>query len=79
MTLEEFYEQANENSTYAVKLAYRHSRSEKYTISVEVCSYCINYDFIGWVWFNDWNEGEDDVVVLNFIDLDTLMKGGDKI
>lgn len=79
MTLEQFYEQADENSTYAVKLAYRHSPLEKYTVSVEVCSYCINYDFIGWVWFNDWREGEEDVVVLNYIDLDALMNGGDEV
>lgn len=77
MTVNEFFEQADKNSTYAVKLAYRHSPSEKYTVSVEICEYCVGYDYIGWVWFNDWNEGEDDVVVLNYVDLDKLMEGGD--
>lgn len=76
MTLDQFFELADINSTYAVKLAYRHSSSDKYTVSVEVCEYCLGYDYTGWVWFNDWQEGEDDVVVLNYIDLDTLMKGG---
>lgn len=79
MTLEEFFEQANENSTYAVKLAYRYLPTEKYHISIEVCEYCIGYGIIGWVWFNDWYEGQKDVVVLNFIDLDALMKGGETL
>lgn len=79
MTLDEFFSIADENSTYAVKLAYRHSSSEEYDVSIEVCSYCVSYDFIGWVWFNDWNEGEEDVVVMNYIDLDKLMEGGDSL
>lgn len=79
MTLEEFFSMADETSTYAVKLAYRHSSSEKYDVSIEVCSYQISYNYIGWVWFNDWNEGEEDVVVLNYIDLDKLMEGGDSL
>lgn len=79
MTLDEFFEQANTLSTYAVKLAYRHSQSEKYTVSVEVCEFEIGYGHIGWTWFNDWCEGETDVVVLNFIDLDALMEGGENL
>lgn len=79
MTLDEFFSMADETSTYAVKLAYRHSPLEKYHVSVEVCEFCLSYDFTGWVWFNDWNEGEDDVVVLNYVDLDTLMEGGDSL
>ena len=79
MTLDEFFSMADENSTYAVKLAYRYSPSEKYHVSVEVCEYCVGYDTVGWVWFNDWDEGQTDVVVLNYIDLDKLMEGGDSL
>ena len=78
MTLDEFFRIADENSTYAVKLAYRHLPTEKYHVTVEVCEYyCAGYGHDGWVWFNDWNEGEEDIVVLNYIDLDKLMEGGD--
>lgn len=79
MTLEQFFEQADENSTYAVKLAYRYLPREKYHISVEICEFCVGYESVGWVWFNDWYEGQKDVVVLNYIDINKLMEGGDTI
>ena len=72
MTLKEFFEQANEDYTYAVKLAYRHLPSEEYHVSIEVCEYGIGYGHIGWTWFNDWYEGQKDVVVLDCIALEDV-------
>lgn len=79
MTLEEFFEQANENYTYAVKLAYRYLPTEKYDISIEVCEFCIGYGNVSWVWFNDWDEGQKDVVVLDYIALEDVFNYKDDL
>lgn len=44
---------------YIVIISYKYSFEKKYHTSIEV--FCIDFDKI--VWFNDWYEGQEDVLV----------------
>lgn len=54
---------------WIVKLAYRHNENESYTITNEVLNYSLDGDTF---WLDDWNEGEDDVIVLGAVPIDII-------
>ena len=78
MTVEQFEEKVFEGlpivSYYIVRLRYKYSWENSYTISNEI------YYFDGnegcWCWFNDWNEGQDIVEVVGYVaDEDIIVEG----
>lgn len=44
---------------FIVSIAYKYSFEKTYTNSIEV--FCVHFDQI--IWFNDWYEGQEDVLV----------------
>ena len=78
MTVEQFEEKVLEGSVissyYIVRLRYRYSWENSYTISNEIyyfdgCAGC-------WCWFNDWYEGQDIVEVVGYVaDEDIIVEG----
>lgn len=50
---------------YIVKLKYRYSFEERYTIENQILEYDGSED--EYVWLDDWDEGQDDVEVLGYI------------
>ena len=44
---------------YIISIAYKYSFDKKYTTSIEV--FYIDFDII--IWFDDWYEGQEDVLV----------------
>lgn len=84
MTLDEFFGKLYTNMIYEdliVRLKYKYNHEDKWIYSNEVLEYNSNY---GYIWLNDWNEGQQDVVVLGYIPVDEvkvhtqLMKKEDK-
>ena len=79
MTVEQFEEKVIEGSAipsyYIVRLRYKYSWENSYTISNEI------YYFDGsgagcWCWFNDWYEGQDIVEVIGYVaDEDIIVEG----
>ena len=70
MSLSEFVKYMHDNrcNDYIVKLAYRYSYSrEDYYISNEVMAVNEAGDII---WFNDWDEGQDDVYIISWCTVD---------
>ena len=70
LDLNEFatYMKNNRCDDYIVKLAYRYSNvKEDYYISNEVMSVDMDGNII---WFNDWDEGQDDVYVIAWCSVD---------
>ena len=69
MTLDELFKILNKPTTihqdYIVKLKYRYSFEERYTIENQILEYDGSKD--EYVWLDDWNEGQDDVEVLGYI------------
>ena len=65
MTLEEFFEKLKTEiiTDYIVKLKYKYDCEEKYTYSNELLFVDNQCDY---VWYNDWNEGQTDVEVLEY-------------
>ena len=55
---------------YIVRLKYKYDWEKEYTIENEYLEYDSNNDC--WVWLNDWNEGQTDVEVLGYIDIDDI-------
>lgn len=73
MTLEEFINEINEKeyyTTYIVQLAYRYDWQTDYTISNEILEW--EWELNDWLWQNDWNEGQKDVKVCNYVTLDEV-------
>lgn len=70
MTIDKFYQYMSHNNPddYIVRIAYRYSiLGEEYHISNEVCSIDMDGKVI---WFNDWDEGQDDVKVIAWCPVD---------
>lgn len=70
MTIDQFYKYISNNlcEDYIVRLAYKYSHSrEDYYISNEVCSVDMSGNII---WFNDWDEGQDDIKVIAWCPVD---------
>lgn len=69
MTLDELFEILNKSTTihqdYIVKLKYRYSFEEQYTIENQILEYDGSEN--EYIWLDDWNEGQDDVEVLGYI------------
>ena len=74
MKLQEFYKMLDSDdflrTDYIVKLAYKYDWEKEYTIENEYLEYDGNQDV--WVWLHDWNEGQTDVEVLGYIDIDDV-------
>lgn len=78
MTVEQFEEKVLEGSAipsyYIVRIRYKYSWENSYTISNEIyyfdgCAGC-------WCWFNDWYEGQDIVEVVGYVaDEDIIVEG----
>lgn len=67
ISLDEFFDKLKKADLYdefLVKLAYKHSFEKDYRISIE----CLSFGTDCICWLNDWNEGEDDVRVLGFVE-----------
>lgn len=78
MTVEQFEEKVLDGSPvvsyYIVRLRYRYSWENSYTISNEI--YYFDGDACCWCWFNDWYEGQDIVEVVGYIaDEDIIVEG----
>ena len=69
MTLDELFKILDKPTTvhqdYIVKLKYKYSFEERYTIDNEILEYDGHEG--EYMWLNDWNEGQDDVEVLGYI------------
>ena len=69
MTLDELFEILNKPTTthqdYIIKLKYRYSFEEKYTIENQILEYDGSEN--EYIWLDDWDEGQDDVEVLGYI------------
>lgn len=69
MTLDELFKILDNPTTihqdYIVKLKYRYSFEERYTIENQILEYDGSEN--EYVWLDDWNEGQDDVEVLGYI------------
>ena len=74
MKLKKFFEMLDKDShyrtDYIVRLKYKYDWEKEYTIENEYLEYDSNNDC--WVWLNDWNEGQTDVEVLGYIDIDDI-------
>lgn len=74
MKLNEFFEMLDAEdflrTDYIVCLKYKYDWEKEYTIENEYLQYDGNHD--DWVWLHDWNEGQTDVEVLGYIDIDEL-------
>ena len=78
MTVEQFEEKVLEGSAissyYIVRIRYKYSWENSYTISNEIyyfdgCAGC-------WCWFDDWYEGQDIVEVIGYVaDEDIIVEG----
>lgn len=70
MTIDQFYKYIANNrcEDYIVRLATRYSANhEEYYLSYEVC--CVD-EGGNVTWFNDWDEGQDDVKVIAWCPVD---------
>ena len=74
MKLNEFFEMLDADdfprTDYIVLLKYKYDWEKEYTVENEYLEYDGNHD--EWVWLNDWNEGQTDVEVLGYIDIDEV-------
>ena len=74
MKLNEFFEMLDSDdflrTDYIVCLKYKYDWEKEYIIENEYLQYDGNRD--EWVWLHDWNEGQTDVEVLGYIDIDEL-------
>lgn len=72
MKLNEFVDMLDSDdflrTDYIVRLKYKYPWEKDYTISNEYLEYDGNHD--RWFWLNDWNEGQTDVEVIGYIDID---------
>ena len=79
MTLEQFEEKILEDvaydcSYYIVRLRYKYSWEKSYTISNEI--YYFDGEVGCWCWFDDWDEGPEDVEVVGYVaDKDIIVEG----
>ena len=67
MTRDQFFAKLDDlpRDHYIVKLAYKYSSEREYYISNELLEYEGDYTD-SYVWVNDWDEGQQDVIVLGF-------------
>lgn len=74
MTLIELFEILSKPTTvhqdYIVKLKYKYSFEEQYTIENQILEYDGSMD--EYIWLNDWNEGQEDVEVLGYVAVQDL-------
>ena len=72
MTLEQFFKLLEDKpkSDYIVRLKYKADYEKKYRYSNEILIF-EDHDYI---WLYDWNEGETDIEVIGFVDVDDVMK-----
>ena len=73
MTLEEFFKKLYSNMVYEdiiVRLKYKYNYEDEWTYSNEILEYDGN--ILGYCWLNDWDEGQQDVVVLGYIPVDEI-------
>lgn len=72
MTLEQFFKKLDTlpRNDYIVLLAYKYDWEKEYMVSNEILEYYGTRD--EYVWLNDWNEGQQDVKVLGFINVDEV-------
>lgn len=56
--------------TYIIAIKLRHTSDEPYEIIKELLYY--DCELAMWVWDNDWNEGQKDVIYLGYIALDDI-------
>lgn len=78
MTVEQFEEKVLEGdaaiSYYIVRIRYKYSWQNFYTISNEI--YYFDGEVGCFCWFNDWNEGQDIVEVVGYVaDEDIIVEG----
>lgn len=79
ITIDEFKELCTPYHQYIVRVARRHSgQTEPWEIDNQVCE-CILYGSVtqkALMWFFDWDEGQADVYVLAYADIQTYFKEG---
>lgn len=74
MTLDQLFEIIG-YGTYIVRLKYKYEQETEYTVSNEVLDFSPDY---GYVWLNDWFEGQQNVEVVAFINVDDIdFRGGE--
>ena len=74
MILDEFFKKLYSDAIYEdliVRLKYKYTHEDKWIYSNEILEYNANY---GYMWLNDWNEGQQDVVVVGFVPVDKIEK-----
>lgn len=52
-----------------VKIKYRYDHETEWTIDNEILEPCQGYSDDGWMWLNDWDEGQQQQFVLGWIAL----------
>lgn len=62
------YEGLDYGCTYIVYIKYKYEWEDDYTLSYEVMSYDLEHV----TWFNDWWEGQDNIIVVGIINIDDL-------
>ena len=75
MTLEEFFDKLYNDRVcedIIVRLKYKYSHEDEWTYSNEILEYDGNYSCGIYCWLNDWDEGQQDVVVLGYIPVDEI-------
>lgn len=72
MTLEEFFEELKNRpiSDYVVRIKLKYDHEEKYRYINELL--LVEPDMT-YAWNSDWNEGETDVTILGYIDVDDVL------
>lgn len=66
ISLKEFFDKLERAQLYGeflVKLAYKYRFEKNYHYSIE----CLSVGLDCTCWFNDWDEGQDDVRVIGFV------------
>lgn len=64
-------------SNYIVRIGYKYDYEKEYFIDNEYL-FCDNGDY---VWLNDWDEGQEDVILIGIISVDDVFspkQGGDE-
>ena len=73
ITLDEFFKQIDnmpERGTLIVRLKYKYEWEKNYEIQNEILEW--DGTLSEYVWLNDWDEGQTDVIVLNYEFLDNI-------
>ena len=57
---------------FLLRMYSKYSFEKEYNFEIECMGHGYGPDDELLIWFNDWNEGQDDIIFVGFIDLDKL-------